>query len=142
MDAATVMLMDISKLVTSATATNQGRRFNFGDAVLVIAASGNNEHRKALRRLYEPHNRAIVHGGSLDPAVATAIDDNAMADAVLVGWEGLERDGQPLPYSRENALWLLSNVAVIRQFVVRASEDAMLFTMGAVEATTDALKKS
>lgn len=137
-----LLLMDIAKLVTVSEAAKSGRRFAFGDAWLVIAASGNVNHQKALRRLYEPHGRAISHGGALEPGVATAIDDEAMAEAVLVGWEGIDRDGAPLPYSKENAIWILSNVAVIRQFVVKASEDAMLFTRGVVDATTDALKKS
>ena len=136
--------MDISSLITSKEATQKGREFAFGDATLVIAASGNNDHRKALRRLYEPHAKMMAFGGAstLAPETATAIDDEAMAEAVLVGWNGLKKDGVNFTYSRENALWLLQNVAVLRNFVVKASEDMALFTIGAVEAAKDVLKKS
>jgi hypothetical protein len=135
--------MDITALVTSTDATEKGREFAFGaDAKLVIAASGNTTHRKALRRLYEPHSKALAFGGSIDPETAKAIDDEAMAEGVLVGWSGITKDGDPLAYSKENALWLLRNVALLRKFVVSASEDAALFTVGAVEAVKDVLKKS
>lgn len=135
--------MEITALVTSQEATEKGREFAFGqDATLIIAASGNITHRKALRRLYEPHAKALAYGGALDPETGRAIDDEAMAEAVLVGWKGIEKDGQELTYTKENALWLLRNVALLRQFVLKASEDAALFTVGAVEATKDTLKKS
>lgn len=135
--------MEITALVSSQEATENGREFAFGqDAFLTIAASGNTAHRKALRRLYEPHSKALSFGGSIEPEAARRIDDEAMAEAVLLGWRGIQKDGQELPYSKENALWLLTNVAMLRQFVVRASEDAALFTVGAVEATKAVLKKS
>lgn len=134
--------MDISSLVTAKEATQKGRDFAFGDAVLVIAASGNTEHRKVLRRLYEPHAKMLAFGGSLDAEVGVNVDDAAMAEAVLVGWKGLKKDGKEFPYNRENALWLLQNVAMLRNFVVKASEDSALFTIAAVEAAKDVLKKS
>ena len=134
--------MDISALVTATDATERGREFSFGDATLVIAASGNLAHRKALRRLYEPHAKTVAYGGSLDPDTARNVDTEAMVEAVLTGWSGLKKDGEEFPYTKANAAWLLENVALLRKFVVQASEDAALFTVGAVEATKDALKKS
>lgn len=138
--------MNLSHIATSQDAKENGRPFPFGDGKIVLAANGNTKHLQALRRLTEPHLRTLAHGGQIPDAINKAIDDEAFAEAVIVGWEGMEReeDGKlvPLPYSKENALWALRSSDVFRNFVMRAAEDRMLFTVGAVAAATETLKKS
>ena len=134
--------MELAPLKTDKTAKLKGRPFAFGDGQLIIAASGNVEHRKALRRLYEPHAKVLAAGGQPEPEAVIAVDDEAMAEAILVGWENITVNGEALPYSKANALMLLRDYDAVREVVMKACESSAQFTVAAVEAATAVLKKS
>jgi hypothetical protein len=76
-----------------------------GNAYITLARAGggNVKYEAAMRAHFAPHKRALQNG-TLDDKTATDILHKVYADAVILGWRGLEIDGAPLPYSRENAL--------------------------------------
>lgn len=133
--------MDITSLITDHGSAEKGREFQFGDATIIVAQESNLAHRRAMRRLLEPHMTA-ARLGQVDVAVMGQVEDEAMAEAILVGWHGFKKDGADFPYSKENALWLLQNVAMLRSFVVSVAKESALFTRASVEQAKELLKKS
>lgn len=83
---------------------------------LARAGGGNVRYEAAMRRLFAPHKRALANN-TLDERTATDILQGAYAEAVVIGWRGVELDGQPLPYSVENARRVLREFPEIWRIV-------------------------
>lgn len=99
-----------------------GRWFNFGEKARVkIARQNNPKNREAVRRVFAPYREATI-GGAHDDTTAVKLLIEVMADSILVGWEGLTEKGQPLPYSKENAVRLLTNLPNFRDWVVTQAQ--------------------
>jgi len=71
-----------------------------------VARFNNPEHEKCLEKLRKPYRNMR----SLPKSIGDKIMNESMAEAILMGWENISLDGKKaLPYSRENALKLLSD---------------------------------
>lgn len=116
--------MDIGKkYATSATLENEGRWFELGDGAAVkVARDGNRAHKEALKRLWRP-NRAALRSGSLPDDLVEKLAIQAMAEAVLLDWRGIEEGGATLPYSREAAERLLAQYKDFRETVAALAGD-------------------
>jgi hypothetical protein len=77
-----------------------------GDAYVTVARAGgtNVAYDRAVQKHMRPHRSKT---GYLDNDVYVDVLKQAYADAVVLDWRGIEFDGEPLPYSRENALKLM-----------------------------------
>ena len=84
-----------------------------GDPIRIkIARSGggNEDFNKAFERATKPYRKAIA-AGSLSNAVAEKLYKEVFAEHVVKGWENVEDEsGNPLPYSKDAALKLLSDL--------------------------------
>lgn len=76
-------------------------------ARLRIARIGNPRHSATLKRIAAPHIRPGMRMSDIDEATFQAVTREALAEAILVGWEGITRGGEPVPYSKEAALQAL-----------------------------------
>jgi hypothetical protein len=75
------------------------------------------DRRKALPRI------SFNRDGSLPVEIADRVAGEAMADGLLLGWDGITNGGEPLPYSRDTALMLLTDPAyeIFREGVLFAA---------------------
>lgn len=73
-------------------------------ARLKIARLTNPKYQAALKRLSKPYIKPGMRMRDLDDEVYEDITRQAVAEAILLDWEGIEKDGQPLPYSKQEAL--------------------------------------
>lgn len=123
--------MDITKLDRIERAERNGVWFDFDEgARLKIARAGNRRFQEALRaRLRE---RSKMRDKPADDADETLFLET-LAESVLVDWDGFTSNGQPLPYSREAALDLLTRFQRIRDFVMKKSDEMERFTEAANE---------
>lgn len=114
--------MDISKrYVTSEAAEIEGIWRNLEEAGEVrVARLGNTRYQQAYQRL--ERNKGTVDGTVLTEAEQTELVVEAMAEAVLVDWRGIEWEGEPMPYSLENAKVVL-RVKDFRRVVLELSRD-------------------
>ena len=82
---------------------------DMGDLRLKVRPIGNPDYRRLYGQLVEATPRSQKRGGQItDFAVRQDIAARALADTVLLGWDGLEGDdGKPLPYSADKAKELL-----------------------------------
>lgn len=68
-------------------------------ARLLIARSGNKRHSKVVTQLYESNRSTLELKNEAADAKGEEITVDSMAKGVLLGWEGLEFDGDKLPDS-------------------------------------------
>lgn len=94
---------------------------------LARAGGSNKRYQKSLESGMRPHRRAFQQG-TLSDEVANAVLLNAFCDAVVLGWEGVTGpDGQPLPYSRDAAKKLLTDLPDLFTILRDAAADVSIF---------------
>lgn len=131
--------MEITSVIAEEGIAERGREFSIGDAKFTIAQADNLNFRRKLRKLSEPHSASLMLRQPIPVEVWNGIEMQAAAGTILLGWSGMTKDGQPFPYSDENAEYLLRNAPMIRRAVFRIAEDDSLFTKAVIEAAKDSL---
>lgn len=100
------------------TITDTGVWRDFGNAKFLIAHISNLTFQRALSRYQQPHRRALENG-TLDPKVQRDILCKAMAEGVLMNWQGVTSKitKEAEPFSPKSALVMLKGNAEFRDFV-------------------------
>ena len=114
---------------------------------LTIARGDNRAFRDKQRKLLNKAkaasgaSRRKKADGSWASEISAEENDRMMAKAfagtILVGWSGFEMDGQPVPFTEQNAEELLFNDTALMRFVDEESDDLDAF----YKEETDALVK-
>ena len=93
--------MDFSKRYkTDKDAESEGVWEDCGEGLRVKVARANNpHHQRVIENMMRPYRRQISNG-SLSNEKMTEITVKAMAECLLIDWEGVEIDGKNVPYSR------------------------------------------
>lgn len=87
------------------------------DGKIKIARFNNPVYQKVLRRLVTPHSQVLNTGSEEAQELLTKLTTEAMAEAILVDWEGLQDEGVDLPYSKENAFAMMVKYPDFREIV-------------------------
>lgn len=96
----------------------EGKWFDFGDAKLLIARSGNPAYQRMLNKLWEAHKHTLEQKETPEQLAAAKDRSNkimaeVMSHTVLLGWAGnFTFQKQPLAYSIANA----KKVLLIEEF--------------------------
>lgn len=120
--------MDIKKSFgTSLALENEGVWIELGEgASIKVARVGNKENKALLKKLIAPHKMA-ARNDKLADEVWEKITVESMAATILLDWKGIEDDGKALPYSKENAIRLLTDYKDFREQVASFSSELALF---------------
>lgn len=129
--------MDIKKQYgTSEKLENEGVWVPMGDGCQVkIARAGNKENRELIKRLVAPHKVALRNNRLPEDTLDT-LTIEAMATTILLDWKGMEEDGKPVPYTKENAVRLLTDYKDFRDQVSASSTEMALFQAEEAAAAT------
>ena len=74
-------------------------------AKIKVARSGNPRHSAAMKRLTKPYLKPGMRANDIADDVFLAIAKEAMAEAILVDWDGIVNDNdEPLPFSKHEAM--------------------------------------
>lgn len=120
--------MDLFKaFATDTTAEIEGVIVEYGDAKLKIARRGNPAHQKLMTKLLKQNKIVLDSKGDAAEKAAKEIMARAISKTILLGWEGVEYKGKPLPYTQEKAYELLLAHNDFRDFVHEASDDMERF---------------
>lgn len=93
-------------------------------ARLLLGRMGNQKYKRKFAELLEPY-LPLLRAGKLDDSVIHEIGTEALAEHVLLSWEGIDEDGAPLEPTLENRLRALRESRDLRDLVcARASERA------------------
>ena len=96
----------------------------------LIARMGNPKYTKLLAKLSRPHHRKLRGSRGASSDLENDLTKQAVAKTVLVGWRNLDdEDGNPIPYSQEKALEIISDPAYIEvyNFVLATAGDFQAF---------------
>lgn len=126
--------MDIFKsFATDTDLELNGRWVNLSKTARVrVARSGNEKFNKTLRKMIERESLDLKDESPGNVEILQGLLIKATAEAILVGWEGLEKDGAPLPYSREAAAELLA-IKDFRARIEKIADDAAGYRLKAAE---------
>ena len=106
------------------------------------AGGANKRFAKVLDRLLRPHKRQLAND-QLSDDVAKDVMIQAYADAVVLGWEGVEdREGNPMGFSRENVVKLFTDLPELFLDVQQQSQKAALFLVDILEGEQGNSQKS
>ena len=82
-----------------------------GFSITVARAGGSNRRYSAAMAQRTKAIRSALRTGHVDEATNQRILREVMADTVVLGWAGVTgRDGEPLPFSRENVVRLFTDL--------------------------------
>lgn len=90
----------------------EGIVLDYGDFKIKVARAGgsNAAFQKALTAKVRPYKRQL-DAGTIPDDVAEKLFLDVYAESVVLGWEGVtDENGKPLPYSKENAVKLFSDL--------------------------------
>lgn len=104
--------MKLSKFKQDVVSAEDGTMVDMGDGLVVtVARIGNKKYNESIKKQTAPHQRQI-RNKNLPDEVFETIMNHAIADAVLIGWDGLQdENGVNIPYSKEKAFEIMSNPA-------------------------------
>jgi hypothetical protein len=110
-------LFDIEKKFgTDHTLEEDGVWIQLGEnARILIARLNNPAYDKLRKRLTRPF--ANFRGGTIPEEDALRIFRQCMSETIILDWDGIALGGKPLPYSKANALKLLTEYKDFADFV-------------------------
>lgn len=112
--------MDLRKTFgTDPTIETEGIEVHLGgDAYLTLARAGggNLRYENAMKKHFSPHKRALS-SNTLDEKTAIDILQAVYAESVVIGWRGIEVDGEELPYSAANVRRVMTEFPEIWRIV-------------------------
>lgn len=136
-----------SRFATNTQHEEQGREFTkeFGPGVaFLIARAGNRTYNRMIQAQWEAHKHTLDAKDTLEErnaaeACGERIMVEVMAKSVVLGWWGdVQYQGEPLPYTPDNAVKLLQ-LPEFRKLVDKLSNDFQNYRLVREE---DAAKKS
>lgn len=117
------MSLDASKLQTNKGLETDGVWVTLQPGTRVKLARWENARMQNL--LFErtaEYREAMAAGLTPDYTAIEAIQTEVMAEAVFLGFEGIEWDGKPLEDTLENRLFLLTEVRELRNMLVERAQ--------------------
>ncbi len=129
--------MDLKKdFSTNKKLEEEGAWVDIGDGgQLKIARAGNKKAIAHLRLVSKPHLAQITYG-KLSDEVATQLAVEVLAEAILLDWKGISDGGADLPYSKENAIRMLTDYPDFRDLVSKIADERKTFQKEIDEAIT------
>lgn len=129
--------MDLSSLKTDTKLADEGAWVDLDPTTRIkVARYGNRNFRDRLRALMKPYNR-MIENGTMDDTKADELLVQAISETVVLDWEGLEMNGEPVTYSAAKAKELLLDPALrdFRELVISLSNELEVFRGEEIEET-------
>lgn len=101
------MLNLFAQFATDPSAEDNGVWKEYGDNKFLIARAGNKPYTKLLGELVTRHKAILDNKGDEADRLSDKLMIEVMAKTLLLGWESpliVEENGEPVPYSFDNAV--------------------------------------
>ncbi len=129
--------MNLQNHRTDKTAAEEGKWFEYDGSRFLIAAHNTPKYQKALTK-HGKKNQAALRREDHEAISSMAVE--VMADAILLGWENVKDGDKDFPYSRSNAIVLLSSAMEFKAFVENSSMNLANFILESEAADKATLK--
>lgn len=118
------MAYDITQDFTDASLVTDGVWVDFfGGSRLLVASTDSPKYKAHLSRLAQKNKVRLDSTNEETVGLVQKITCESLAKHVLLGWEGIaEKDGSPVPYSKEKAFEYLMGSTKLRDFVQSESD--------------------
>jgi len=135
-------MADLKKLFgTDQNKEKEGVWQDMGDGLKMrIARIGNPNYQKRFQALSKPHRRALRRG-TLSDEIAEQLLIKCLAETIVLDWEGVEENGETIPYSVDNAIRILTDYPDLRNYVNDIANEMEGYKEDADEEAIDNLKK-
>jgi hypothetical protein len=126
--------MDLKKeYFTDKKLEEGGVDVELGDgAVVTVCRTNNPKFREYLNKLRKPYERQIQRG-TADQDILDKLTRKAVARYVLVGWKGIEIDGEAVKYSPETAEQIMIDFPDFQEDVLFAANSRETFRQEVTE---------
>ncbi len=115
--------MDLTVFKTDSDLETGGVWVDLDDVSKIkVARSDNKNFTNKLTKLMTPYKNAI-RSNTLSEDIADKIMLKCMSETILVDWEGITEEGEPLEYTPDNAYRILKSYKDFRNLVSSISED-------------------
>jgi hypothetical protein len=109
--------MDTEELIADESLQETGVWIPFRDGCeFLIAYSGRKKYRDRIGKT-SARLRRMNRGRELTTGEIDQVNVEAMVGTVLLDWKGITKEGQPFPFTAENAKWWLSKSTELRDFI-------------------------
>jgi hypothetical protein len=126
--------MNLNEYKTDETKKKEGIWVEFDDARFLIRSTDTSKYRRAVQAAAKKRNPAAVRK---DIETQTALGIEAVAEGILIDWEGVEDDGTPVECNRENKIAVLTQVPALRDHLATEAGDMANFSAEGVSADAD-----
>jgi hypothetical protein len=131
--------MDINKAFSNPETEKEGTWVDYRDGSRIkVARIGNPNFVRSYNAKMKPHRRK-QRDGTLDDELESRLLCEAVAESVLLDWEGFTENGKTLKYTTQKAYDLLRLLIDFRNEVVEIASTEEVFHAEAIE---DAEKNS
>ncbi len=124
------------KFATDKNAEQQGVTLDYGDGLEIkIARAGGSNVRfeKAVQARMRKYELQSKHG-LLEPEQMRTIFREVLAETVVLGWSGVtDREGNTLPFTKENCVKLFTDLPDLMEDVLEQSRKSALFKQSVLE---------
>lgn len=79
-------------------------------SAVLIGSTDNPQYRKAIQRMILPYRKR----GEVNDEIQESVAARALAEVILLGWRNWQVGGVELPYSKDKAIEILSDVKWVR----------------------------
>ena len=115
----------------------KGQWFEYDGARFRIASTGTGTYERAVIRATRKLSQAELKA---KPEMMNAVVINALAETVLLNWEGVNAGGKDYPATLENRVHLLTKGREFRDWVTATAGDVANFAREALAEDAEAIK--
>jgi hypothetical protein len=118
------------KFRTDKKVEREGIELEYGDGAIfrIARAGGSNKGFKRRMEQVQRKYRRQIHHGLLTEDQGRKVLVEAYADTVILGWENVtDADDNPLDFTRENVIQVLTDLPDLFDDIREQAEDASLF---------------
>lgn len=107
----------------------------YDDVEFRLTHISNIRFQRSLAKHQQPYRRKLTEG-TLDPKISQEILCKAMGEAIIIDWRGKMADsqGNQIPYTSENASYLLNRDPDFRDWVAAEASNMAAFRIEEVRA--------
>lgn len=131
--------MELKSFATDESKKKEGVWVEFEGARFKIRSTDSPQYRRAVDKAAKRRSPTKVRK---DIETQVEIGIEGVVDGLLLGWEGITDDGQPVEFTREKALAVVTEVPTLRDFLALEAADLANFQAEGVVADSGDFRES
>ena len=129
--------MDINELISDKQKEEEGVWFVLSaTSEIKLARIGNPQYTAYMNKLLAPYKNHRMAQKDLPENLKIELSIKAIVETIIKDWKGFTENGEPFPYSKENALRLLNESRDFCDLVASLASEATEYRKSALDAAS------